>query len=69
MPLYEYHCAGCGSRFEVLQRVGQGSEGLECPACGTTDVEKEFSTFAGSVAGGVSFGGGGGGCAPRGGFT
>ena len=67
MPLYEYHCAGCDSRFEVLQRVGEGSEGLECPSCGTTDVEKEYSTFAGSSGAGMSLGGGG--CAPRGGFT
>lgn len=66
MPLYEYHCADCGSRFEVLQRVGQGPEGLECPDCGKTGVEKEYSTFASSVAGGASLGGG---CAPSGRFT
>ncbi|MCG6921431.1 MAG: zinc ribbon domain-containing protein [Acidobacteriota bacterium] len=66
MPLYEYHCAGCGTRFEVLQRVGQGPEGLECPNCGQTEIEKEYSTFAGSVAGGSL---GGGGCAPSGRFT
>lgn len=68
MPLYEYHCTDCGSRFEILRRVGQGAEGLECPACGKTDVEKEYSTFAGAVAGGAGLGGGGG-CAPSGGFT
>ena len=66
MPLYEYHCADCGSRFEVLQRLGQGPEGLECPDCGKTEVEKEYSTFAGSVAGSSL---GGGGCAPSGRFT
>jgi putative FmdB family regulatory protein len=68
VPLYEYHCAGCGSRFEVLQRVGQGADGLECPACGASDVEKEYSTFSGSVTGGVMAGSGAA-CAPRGGFT
>ena len=68
MPLYEYQCAGCDTRFEVLQRVGQGSEGLECPDCGETEVEKEYSTFAGCVAG--SSPAGGGACAPSGGrFT
>jgi uncharacterized membrane protein len=50
----------------VLQRVGQGPEGLECPNCGQTEIEKEYSTFAGSVAGGSL---GGGGCAPSGRFT
>ena len=63
MPLYEYRCTTCESRFEVLRRVGQGSEGLACPQCGKAEVEKEFSTFAGSVAGG------GGSCSPSGRFT
>jgi putative FmdB family regulatory protein len=66
VPLYEYRCATCGRRFEVLQRVGQSSEGIACPECGRADVEKEFSTFAGSVAGG---GPGGGSCSPSGRFT
>jgi hypothetical protein len=50
----------------VLRRVGQGAEGLACPACGRPEVEKEFSTFAGAVAGS---GGGGGSCSPSGRFT
>ncbi len=66
MPLYEYRCATCGSRFEVLRRVGQGSEGLACPECGRAEVEKEFSTFAGSVAGRS---GGGSSCSPSSRFT
>ena len=66
MPLYEYQCAGCDNRFEVLQRVGQGSEGLECPDCGEAEVEKEYSTFAGCVAGSSSPGGA---CASSGRFT
>lgn len=66
MPLYEYRCVSCASRFEVLRRVGEGSEGLACPKCGRAEVEKEFSTFAGSVTGG---GGVGGSCSPSGRFT
>jgi putative FmdB family regulatory protein len=64
VPLYEYRCATCGSRFEVLRRLGQGSEGLACPECGRPEVDKEFSTFAGSVSGG-----GGASCSPSGRFT
>jgi putative FmdB family regulatory protein len=67
VPLYEYRCATCGSRFEVLRRVGQGTEGLACPQCGRGEVEKEFSTFAGSVVGGGT--GGGSSCSPSGRFT
>ena len=62
VPLYEYQCAGCDNRFEVLQRVGQGPEGLECPDCGGADIEKEYSTFAGCVSGSSSAGAGA--CAP-----
>jgi len=68
VPLYEYRCSSCGSRFEVLRRMGQGSEGLVCPHCGHERVEKEFSTFAGATAG-ASGGSSGGGCSPSGRFT
>ncbi len=65
MPLYEYRCPGCGHKFEVLQRLGQGAAGLVCPACGRGEVERECSTFAS----GSSSSPGGGGCAPGGRFT
>lgn len=65
MPLYEYRCPQCGHRFEILQRMGEGAEGLTCPRCGAGKVEKQFSTFA-SATGGQA---GGGGCGPGGGFT
>ena len=69
MPLYEYRCRECGHRFEILQRLGQGAEGLECPHCGAPGVEKLFSTF--SAAGGDSARSTspGGTCGARAGFT
>lgn len=60
MPIYEYRCPRCGERLEVLQRVGAGAEGLECPRCGSDGLEREASTFASA---------GGSGCSPRGRFT
>ena len=48
MPIYEYKCRACGHRFEILQRLGEGGDGLCCPACGAQPVEKVFSTFAAS---------------------
>lgn len=72
MPLYEYRCSGCGHRFEILQRMGEGAEGLSCPGCGANKVEKQFSTFAAASGGGAasarSCAAAGGGCGP-GGFT
>jgi putative FmdB family regulatory protein len=46
MPLYEYRCQRCRHRFEVLQGVGEGADGLECPSCGERDLARELSTFA-----------------------
>jgi putative FmdB family regulatory protein len=69
VPLYEYHCSSCGSRFELLRRMGQGSEGVACPQCGRSEVEKEFSTFAGATGGSAGNSGGGGSCSPSGRFT
>lgn len=46
MPIYEYRCEKCGSRFEVLQRVGDDGSKLRCPKCGNEKVVKQFSAFA-----------------------
>jgi putative FmdB family regulatory protein len=51
MPLYEYECRACGTRFEVLQRMGAGSSDVACPACGGNQVEKRYSTFASATSG------------------
>lgn len=49
MPIYEYHCNGCGKEFEALVR---SSTRVECPACQSTALEKKLSVFATSVSGG-----------------
>ncbi len=46
MPLYEYRCLDCDTRFEVLQALNEGPEGLLCIGCGKERVEKQYSTFA-----------------------
>ncbi|MGB5162560.1 MAG: zinc ribbon domain-containing protein [Thermoanaerobaculia bacterium] len=48
MPMYEYLCQDCGHQFEILQRMGEGADGLACPECGEKRVVKQFSTFAAS---------------------
>ena len=44
MPIYEYVCPGCGSRFEKLVR--RFGEAVSCPSCASADVEKQLSVFA-----------------------
>lgn len=51
MPLYEYRCQECDHRFEVLQRIGEGAEGIVCPSCDAEAVSKQYSTFAASSGG------------------
>jgi len=54
MPIYEYKCQDCGTKFEKLVRGSEGSE-LECPSCGQKHLEQELSTFA-AHSGGTSRG-------------
>ncbi len=49
MPIYEYECRGCGSRFE---KIVYGSTQPACPSCNSADLERLLSTFAVSSSGG-----------------
>src|SRR5437764_87636 len=39
MPLYEYHCEACGSRFEKIRKYADPPL-EECPKCGKGPVTK-----------------------------
>ncbi len=43
MPIYEYRCKECGHEFEEL--VFSKEAGVNCPACKSMGVKKNFSTF------------------------
>lgn len=45
MPLYEYVCPKCKSRFELLRQMSQVDEGVLCPHCNSR-AEKVLSSFA-----------------------
>ena len=68
MPIYEYRCRDCDHRFEILQRMGQGSEGLACPRCGADQLQKQYSTFASNTGETAHRSSSAAGCGP-GGFT
>lgn len=48
MPIYEYACQSCGREFEALVRSDTVPE---CPACHSTQLEKQLSVFATSNTG------------------
>ncbi len=60
MPIYEYRCAQCGKKFEKLRGMRDSDEGVECPECRSSKVDRQFSGFATSGGGSPSPG-----CSPR----
>ncbi len=45
MPIYEYHCKQCGSKFEKLVKLSTKTSDVECPKCGAKRAEKSVSRF------------------------
>jgi putative FmdB family regulatory protein len=45
MPLYDYRCASCGERFEILCAFAEREQNAVCPACGGRDVEPVLGGF------------------------
>jgi putative FmdB family regulatory protein len=43
VPLYDYDCAACGRRFEVIHGV-HADPPSSCPLCGSGPVRKAFAT-------------------------
>ncbi len=52
MPIYEFHCPGCGHEFEELVRTSDDTQSLVCPQCKRRDVKKKISAFAAPVISG-----------------
>lgn len=45
MPVYEFRCNGCEGKFELLVGMTAAAVALECPECGSQNVEKLMSAF------------------------
>ncbi|MBI4201050.1 MAG: zinc ribbon domain-containing protein [Chloroflexi bacterium] len=68
MPIYEYVCPNCESKFEALRPMSDGRE-ARCPDCGTESprVLSVFAAFSKSSEGqAVPVAGGGCACAAGG---
>jgi len=46
MPIYEYRCEDCGTKFEKLVRRAVEAPEVACPSCGQHHLKQELSTFA-----------------------
>jgi len=46
MPIYEYVCESCETKFEKLVRRAEDVLEAGCPDCGEKHLRQEYSTFA-----------------------
>lgn len=46
MPIYEYMCAGCQTKFELLRSFSRADEPAACPQCQSQDSRRLISAFA-----------------------
>jgi putative FmdB family regulatory protein len=54
MPIFEYTCDDCGTKFEKLVRRTAESPAVACPSCGHDHLKQEYSTFAAHAQNGKS---------------
>jgi putative FmdB family regulatory protein len=52
MPIYEYVCDECKTRYERIVTASNGK--AECPKCGSKRSTIQFSTFAARTGNGAS---------------
>ena len=53
MALYEYKCADCEERFDLMRPMSAADDAAQCPECGGTDSRRLISSFT-SVTPGAS---------------
>lgn len=46
MPIYEYTCQKCQTKFEQLVRSMTGEQKFACPQCGSNQTARALSVFA-----------------------
>ena len=53
MPIYEYKCIYCGERFELLRRLTDRDDEINCPKCNKASAKRVLSTFTTASSGGI----------------
>ncbi len=46
MPVFEYQCKDCNSKYDIYHKSLSSQEKIECPSCGSEKSKKLFSAFA-----------------------
>ena len=58
MPIYEYTCLDCGTRFDALRAMSEADHPIRCEACESEHTTRVLSIFAAHSEGRVIAGGG-----------
>jgi len=67
MPLYEYVCADCHTKFDALRPTAKADEAIACEVCGGAHTARVLSLFAVIGGDGASLMPSAGGCGCGGG--
>jgi putative FmdB family regulatory protein len=46
MPLYEYYCADCRTKFEALRPMSKADNAIQCKSCESMRTSRVLSLFA-----------------------
>lgn len=46
MPIYEYECRECNTRFEKLQSINEDEKNIKCPICKADKPKRALSLFS-----------------------
>ncbi len=63
MPIYEYLCKDCGSRFEVLRSINEADNLVACKTCQSIQTQRTLSVFYAQSGSRIIAGGNDTGCA------
>jgi putative FmdB family regulatory protein len=63
MPIYEYVCLDCGTRFDALRPMRDADAPIACKECKSECTTRQLSVFFAQSGGRAVAGSNGGGCA------
>ncbi len=50
MPIFEYKCNDCNTKYEVLHKSSANLSEVTCPKCKSANSKKLLSTFSAAVS-------------------
>lgn len=62
MPLYEYFCVDCRTKFDALRPMAEADAEIACEECGGVHTSRVLSVFAVKMGDGAALAPSGGGC-------